>query len=92
MSRIYIFYTACSLVTQTVAPTLHGFQCLKICIQYLASDPHTPIFYPSIYCWGSNIIRLTWIWNQVEDYTNQNFLKCHQDADYAIILIIRRLV
>ena len=47
MSRIDIFYATCRLATQTVAPTLTGFQGIKLCVQYLASHPHKPIFYPS---------------------------------------------
>ena len=44
MSIIEIFYTACHLRTQIVAPTITGFQGLKLCIQYLAIQPHKPIF------------------------------------------------
>ena len=40
----------------------------------------------------SNIIRLTWSGNQVEDHTNQNCLEFHQDADHARILNRRRSV
>ena len=47
MSRIDLFYATCRLETQTVAPTLPGFQGIKRCVQYLASNPHKPIFYPS---------------------------------------------
>ena len=66
MSIIYICYTAWHLSTQTVAPTLPGFQCIKRCIKYLASHPHKPIFYPSGSYDGSNVIRLTCSGNQVE--------------------------
>ena len=45
MSRIDICYATCRLETQTVAPTLHGFQVIKRCVQYLASHPHKPIFF-----------------------------------------------
>ena len=92
MSRIDIFYTACRLETQTVAPTLPGFQVIKICIQYLVSHLQKPIFntYNSYY--GSNFIRLTWSGNQVEDYTTQNYLECHQNIYHAIIINRRRLV
>ena len=31
-------------------------------------------------------------WNQVEDYTTQNFLEFHQDTDHARIIKIRRPV
>ena len=47
MSRIPLCYATCSLATQTVASTLPGFQGIKQCVQYLASHPHKPIFYPS---------------------------------------------
>ena len=75
-----------------MATTLPSFQGIKICIQYIASHPHKPIFYPSDYYDGSNVIRLTWIGNQVEDYTTQNCLECHQNIDHAIISNIRRSV
>ena len=74
MSRIYLCYAACHLATQTVAPTLPGFQGIKRCIQYLASHLHKPIFYPSNSYDGSNVIRLTWSGNQVEYHTTQNCL------------------
>ena len=90
MNRIDIFNTDCRMVTQTVAPTLPGFQGLKHCIKNLASHPHKLIFYPSNYYDDSNVIRLTWSCNQVECYTTQNYLECHQDADHAIIPNIRR--
>ena len=44
MSRTDICYTFCHMVTQTVVPNLPGFQGIKRCIQYLASQPHKPIF------------------------------------------------
>ena len=59
MSIIDLCYSTCSLATQTVAPNLPGFQGIKICHQ------HKPIFYPSHYYDGSNVIRLTWSGNQV---------------------------
>ena len=59
MSRIYICYATCRLETQTVTPTLLGFQGIKRCVQYLAILPHKPIFYPSNSYDGSNVIRLT---------------------------------
>ena len=59
MSRIDICYIACRLETQTLAPTVPIFQCLKLCIRYQASHPHEPIFYPYSYYYGSNFIRLT---------------------------------
>ena len=49
MSRIDIFYEICRLSTQIVAPTLPGFQTIKLCVQYLDNHPHKPIFYPYNY-------------------------------------------
>ena len=72
MIRIELYYETCSLDIQTVAPTLTGFQGIKLCVQYLASHPHKPIFYTSNYYDGSNVIRLTWDENQVEDHTTKN--------------------
>ena len=92
MSIIDIFYTTCCLDTQNLSPTLHGFQGIKRCILYLDSHQHKPIFYPSNYYYGSNIIRLTRSGNKVEDHTTQNFLECHQDAYHDIILNIRQSV
>ena len=92
MSIILICYTSCCLATQNVAPTLPGFQGIELCIQYMASHPQKPIFYPSNSYDGSNFIRLTWSGNQVEDYTTQNCLVFHQDADHARIISIRRSV
>ena len=92
MIRIDLCYATFSLATQTVAPTLSGFQGIKRCVQYLSSHPHKPIFYPSNYYDGSNFIRLTWSGNQVEDHTTQSFLECHQDVDHSRILNRRRSV
>ena len=92
MSIIDLCYATCSLATQTVAHNLPGLQGIKRCVQYLASHPHKPIFYPSHSYDGSNVIRLTWSGNQIEDHTTQNFLECHQDADHARILNRRRSV
>ena len=75
-----------------MAPTITGFQGLKPCIQFLASHPHKPIFYTFNSYDESNVIRLTYSGNQVEDYTTPNCLKRHQDADHAIILNIIRSV
>ena len=72
MSRIDLCYATCRLANQNVAPTLSGFQGIKRCVQYLVSHPHKPIFYPSHSYDGSNVIRLTWIGNQVEYHTTQN--------------------
>ena len=65
MSRIDLCYATCSIATQTVEPNLPGFQGIKRCVQYLAGHPHKPIIYPSNSYDGSNVIRLTWIGNQV---------------------------
>ena len=69
MSRIDSCYVTCCLATQNVAPTLPGFQGIKRCVQYLAIHPYKPIFYPSNYYDGPNVIRLTWSENKVEDQT-----------------------
>ena len=90
MSIIDIFYIACRLLTQTVSPTLISFQDIRRCIQYLASHPHKPIFYISNYYYVSNVIRLTWSGNKVEDYTTHNCLEFHKNADRARILNRRR--
>ena len=74
MSRLDIFNIACSLSTQTVANTLLDYQGIKPCIKYLVSQPIKPMFYPSNYYESSNVIRLTWSWNQVEEYTTYNCL------------------
>ena len=66
-------------------PTLPGFQGINLCIQYMASHPHKPIFYPSNYYYVSNVIRLICSRNQVEDYTTHNCLECHKYEDHAII-------
>ena len=92
MSRIYLFYETCCLATQNVAPTLPGFQGIKRCVQYMDSHPHKLIFYPSNSYDISNVIRLTWIVNKVEDHTTQNSLEFYQDADHARILNRRRSV
>ena len=92
MIRIDLYYATCNLATQTVAPTLPGFQGIKRYIQYLDINPHKPIFYPFNYYYGSNVIRLTQSGNKFEDHTTQNCLECHQNSDYAIILNIRRSV
>ena len=75
-----------------MAHTLPGFQGIKRCVKYLASHPHKPIFYPSDSYDRSNVIRLTWSGNQVEEHTTQNCLECHQDADHDRILNRRRSV
>ena len=89
MSRIDIFYATCCISTQTVTPTITGFQGIKIYVQYMSSQPYKPIFYPSNYYYGSNIVRIICNGNQVEDYTTHNCLEFHQDADHAIIINIR---
>ena len=75
-----------------MSPTFPGLQGTKRCAQYIASRPHKPIFYPSNSFNVLNLIRLTWSWDQVEYYTTQNCLECHQDANHAIIINIRRSV
>ena len=92
MRIIDIYYTAFYIVTQTVAPTIPGFQGLNHCIQYLASHPHKPIFYTYIYYDGSNVIRIIWGGNQVKYYISKNCLECHQNADHSIFLNIRCFV
>ena len=77
MIRIDLCYTNVRLATQTVAVTLPGSQGIKICVQCLASYPHKPIFYPSNYYDGSNVVRLIWSGNQVEDHTTQHCLEYH---------------
>ena len=52
----------------------------------MANCPHKPIFYPSTYYDGSNVIRLTWSGNQPEDYTTHNFQECLQYADHTKII------
>ena len=44
MGRIEICYKAYLLETQTLAPTIPGFQGIKRCIQYLDIFPHNPYF------------------------------------------------
>ena len=69
MSRIDLCHATCRLETQTVLPTLPGVQGIKRCVQYMASHPHKSVFYPSNYYDGSNVIRLTWSGNKVQDHT-----------------------
>ena len=92
MSMIYICYTASHLETQTVENTLPGFQGIKLCIQYIYSHPHKPIFYPVNYNGGSNVIIIKWSGNQFEDYTIQNCLEFYQYADHTRIPNRRRSV
>ena len=93
ISTLLIFYTACPLVTQTVAPTLTSFQGIKQFIQYIVGHPHNPIiFCPSTSYYGSNVIRLTCRGDQVEEYTTQNCIECHHDADHGRIINRRRSV
>ena len=65
MIRLDICYATCHLSPQTVAPTLPGFQYIKLCVQYLAIHPHRPIFSSSYYYDVSNFIRLTRSGNKV---------------------------
>ena len=92
MSMIDNCYTYFRMTNQTLVPTILGFQGTKRCLQYLASHPHKTIFYPSNSYDVSNVIKLTWSGNQVEDYTTHNCLECHQYADHYIILNIIRSV
>ena len=62
MSWIEICYTNCHLSTQTVAPTLPGFQGIKYFIKYLAIDPHKSIFNPYNYNDGSNVHQTNMDW------------------------------
>ena len=75
MSRIDICYTTCNIKTQTVAPTLTGFQVINHCVKCMANRPHKTISYPYNYYDGSNVIILTWSGNQVEDYMTHNFFR-----------------
>ena len=59
MSILDICCTAYLTANQTMSPTLPGFQGIKLCVQYMDSHPHKPIFYPSNYYDRSNVIRLT---------------------------------
>ena len=92
MNRTDLRCATCLLATQTVAPTLSGFQGINRCVQYLSSHPHKPTFYPSNYYDESNVISLTWSVKKVEDHTKQIFLEYHQDADHTRIPNIRRSV
>ena len=67
MSRIDICYTACCPSTQTLGPTLPVFHGINWRIQYLASQPNKPIFYPYNYYYVSNVIILGRIGDQFED-------------------------
>ena len=73
-----------------MAPNINGFQYIRICVQYLASHPHKPIFYNSNSYDVSNVTIITWGGNQVEDYTTHNCLEFRKDADHARIINIRR--
>ena len=66
MGRIDICYETCRLETRTVAPTITGFHGIRICVKYLDSNPHKPIFYLFNYSDGSNVTILTWSGDQVE--------------------------
>ena len=47
LSKHEICYAICHIETQTVAPTLPGFQGINRCVQYWDSHPHKPICYTS---------------------------------------------
>ena len=74
MSRVEIFYATCCLETQTVSPTLPGFQGIKRRVQYLASHPYKTICYPFNYYNGSNVIIITCSVDQFEYHTTQKHL------------------
>ena len=90
MIRIDICCATYCLATQTVAPTIPGFQGIKSCVYYLDIHPHKPIFYPYTSYDGPNVLRLTWSRGQVEYCTTQIFLECHQDAYHDRTLNRRR--
>ena len=75
-----------------MAPNLPGIQGIKLCVQYLASNSHKTIFYPSNSYDVSKFIRLTWSGNQVEDHKTQIFLECNQNSDHARFINRRRSV
>ena len=83
ISRTDICYTNCRILTQTVTNNLPGFQGIKCFVQYLAIHPHKPIFFPYNSYDGSNITRLIWNGNKVEDYISKNCLEFYLDADHA---------
>ena len=66
MIIINLCYATCHKATQNVGPNITGFQGIKRCVQYLASNQHKLIFYSYNYYYGSNVIRLTYSGNQVE--------------------------
>ena len=92
MSRTEICYATCHLASQNTTHTLPYFQGINQCVQYLASHPHKPIFYPSNFYDVKNVIRLKWSGDQFEDHTTQNCLECHQDAYHSRILNRRQSV
>ena len=59
MIIIEICYAIYNLATQILAPNLTGSQGIKRCVQYMYSHPNKPIFHPSNYYNGPNVIRLT---------------------------------
>ena len=73
MNIIDICYATCCLSTQTVAPTLPGYEGINRCVKYLAIHQHKLIFYPSKSYGGSIFTKLTWSGNQVEYYTAHIF-------------------
>ena len=74
MIRIDLCYATCYLAPKYVASTLPVFQGINSGVQYLASHPHKPIFYPSNYHDVSYFIRLTCSGNQFDYHTAQNCL------------------
>ena len=65
MGIIEIFCANCHIATKTVAPTLPGYQGIKWCVQYLASNLNKPIYYPTSSYDVSNVIKLTWSGNKI---------------------------
>ena len=86
MSRIDLCCETCLLVTQTVSPNLPGFQGIKLCVQYLASHPHQPIFYPYNFMLNQMSSGLHGVEIKLKTTKPQFVLEFHQDAYHAIIL------
>ena len=91
MIRVEICYTACNLGNHMWCLLFLYINISKDVLNSLIVTP-TNLFYPFNSYGGSNVIRLTWSVNQVEDYTTQNCLECHQYADHARTINRRRLV
>ena len=72
-----------------MAPSLPVLQGIESCIYYMEINPNKPICNTYNYYDGSNVIRITWSENQVEEYITQSCLECNQDVDNALIINIR---